>query len=85
MVLFQSGMAKLKELEVKNNGQAKIRNMKKIVDDAFELFSKAVLIIAEFAQAYFMRGKCYMHMTDYKRALYDFSAAISNLLKHEAK
>ena len=26
-----------------------------------------------------------MHMTDYKRALYDFSAAISNLLKHEAK
>ena len=26
-----------------------------------------------------------MHMTDYKRGLYDFSAAISNLLKHEAK
>ena len=42
-------MAKLKELEIKNNGQAKTRNMKKIVDDAFELFSKAVLIIAEFA------------------------------------
>ena len=78
-------MAKLKELETKNSGQAKIKNMKKIVDEAFEMFSKAVVIIAEFAQAYFMRGKCYMHMTDYKRALYDFSAAISNLSKHEAK
>ena len=49
MVLFQSGMAKLKELETKNNGQAKIKNMKKIVDEAFEMFSKAVVIIAEFA------------------------------------
>lgn len=28
------------------------------------------------AVAFFERGKCYMLMTDYKRALYDFSAAI---------
>ena len=28
--------------------------------------------------AYFKRGKCYMMMHDYKRALYDFSAAILN-------
>ena len=28
--------------------------------------------------AYYKRGKCYMMMHDYKRALYDFSAAILN-------
>ena len=32
-----------------------------------------------------MRGRCYMHMTDYKRALYDFSAAILNQTRHEGK
>ena len=32
-----------------------------------------------------MRGRCYMLMTDYKRALYDFSAAILNQTRHEAK
>ena len=32
----------------------------------------------DFAMAYYKRGKCYMMMHDYKRALYDFSAAILN-------
>ena len=32
-----------------------------------------------------MRGRCYMHMIDYKRALYDFSAAILNQTRHEGK
>ena len=36
------------------------------------------LATIEFAMAYFKRGKCYMMMHDYKRALYDFSAAILN-------
>ena len=81
---FHAGMAKLKELDNKNDGLAKLKNMDKIIDEAFKNFSKAVLIIAEFAQAYYMRGKCYMHMTDYKRALYDFSSAILNQ-KHENK
>ena len=30
----------------------------------------------DYAQAFMMRGRCYMHMQEYKRALYDFSAAI---------
>ena len=32
----------------------------------------------EFALAYFMRGKCYYYMGDFKRAIYDFAAAIQN-------
>ena len=39
----------------------------------------------EFAMAYFKRGKCYMMMHDYKRALYDFSAAILNETRNYAK
>ena len=30
----------------------------------------------EYAEAYYERGNCYVAMQDYKRALYDFSAAI---------
>ena len=40
---------------------------------------------SEFAQAFFMRGKCYMYMGDHKRALYDFSAAILNETKNANK
>ena len=35
--------------------------------------------------AYYKRGKCYMMMHDYKRALYDFSAAILNETRSPAK
>ena len=38
----------------------------------------SISVVLEFAMAYFKRGKCYMMMHDYKRALYDFSAAILN-------
>jgi uncharacterized protein HemY len=30
----------------------------------------------DHALAFCYRGRCYMHMQEYKRALYDFSAAI---------
>ena len=33
-------------------------------------------IFLAMAQAFYYRGRCYMHMQEYKRALYDFSAAI---------
>jgi tetratricopeptide (TPR) repeat protein len=33
-------------------------------------------IYLDHAMAYCYRGRCYMHMQEYKRALYDFSAAI---------
>ena len=36
------------------------------------------MFVIDFAMAYYKRGKCYMMMHDYKRALYDFSAAILN-------
>jgi hypothetical protein len=32
--------------------------------------------IVDHAMAFCYRGRCYMHMQEYKRALYDFSAAI---------
>ena len=44
-----------------------------------------VITWAEFALAYFKRGKCYMMMHDYKRALYDFSAAILNETRSPSK
>ena len=35
--------------------------------------------------AYYKRGKCYMMMHDYKRALYDLSAAILNETRYLSK
>ena len=48
------------------------------IDNAFICFSSACVDNPDFAMAYYKRGKCYMMMHDYKRALYDFSAAILN-------
>jgi len=42
-------------------------------------------MFSEFAMAYYKRGKCYMMMHDYKRALYDFSAAILNETRYLGK
>lgn len=42
-------------------------------------------MLSEFAMAYYKRGKCYMMMHDYKRALYDFSAAILNETRYYNK
>jgi len=83
---YRSGAEKMKELDNKKGGETKKpKNMEKIIEQAFHHFSDACVELAEFAQAYFMRGRCYMHMTDYKRALYDFSAAILNQTRHEGK
>ena len=32
--------------------------------------------VLDYAAAFSMRGRCYMYLTEFKRALYDFSAAI---------
>lgn len=48
-------------------------------------YSSACVEDAEFAMAYYKRGKCYLMMHDYKRALYDFSAAILNEQKGSSK
>ena len=37
--------------------------------------------MAVCAEAYYERGLCYQEMQDYKRALYDFSAAIRSEAK----
>ena len=34
------------------------------------------LVDIDCSEAFSWRGKCYMHLLEYKRALYDFSAAI---------
>ena len=54
------------------------REKRESIDKAFVFFSNACVEDPQFAMAYFRRGKCYMMMHDYKRALYDFSAAILN-------
>ena len=77
-------MDKLKELDSKKAESKKPKNMEKTIENAFHDFSNACVDHADFAQAYFMRGKCYMLMTDYKRALYDFSAAILNQTRKES-
>ena len=48
------------------------------LDNAFNKFTSACVDNPEFALAYYKRGRCYMMMHDYKRALYDFSAAFFN-------
>jgi len=55
-----------------------IKNEKKKsgIEQAFYLFSEACNKDPNNSGAFFHRGKCYMAMQDYKRALYDFSAAI---------
>jgi len=40
------------------------------------LFRLTERILLDFADAFYERGKCYMDMQDFKRALYDYSAAI---------
>lgn len=48
------------------------------LDLAFDCFSAVCDENPEFAMAYYKRGRCYMMMLDYEKALYDFSAAILN-------
>ena len=55
------------------------------IDKAFMGFSSACVDNPEFALAYYKRGKCYMLMYDYKRALYDFSSAFFNQDRLESK
>ena len=65
----------------KRSDQSKKMNEKEKrenIDNAFVSFSASCVDNPDFAMAYFKRGKCYMMMHDYKRALYDFSAAILN-------
>lgn len=80
----------LKELEKqekdikKGEGGGKSQNYKETqIEKAFNSFAAACTEHAEFAMAYFKRGYCYMMLNDYKRALYDFSAAILNASKSE--
>lgn len=61
------------------------KDKRKLIDDAFVNFSSACVDNPDFAMAYYKRGKCYMMMHDYKRALYDFSAAILNETRSYAK
>ena len=53
-------MDKLKELDSKKAESKKPKNVEKTIESAFHDFSNACVDLAEFAQAYFQRGKCYM-------------------------
>ena len=81
---YTDGERIMKTLEKAEGGkradQAKMsdKNKREHIDQAFVYFSSACVDNPEFAMAYYKRGKCYMMMHDYKRALYDFSAAILN-------
>lgn len=46
------------------------------LEQAFDYLTNACNKDTQMARAFFLRGKCYYHMGDYQRALYDFSYAI---------
>ena len=46
------------------------------LEQAFDYLTNACNKDTQMAKAFFLRGKCYYHMGDYQRALYDFSYAI---------
>ena len=52
---------------------------------SFDPTNLIFLYSIDFAMAYYKRGKCYMMMHDYKRALYDFSAAILNETRSQSR
>ena len=84
-----AGEAKMKQIEKSDAGKRDVKMTEKVkkehIDAAFVSFSTACVEAPEFAMAYFKRGKCYMMMHDYKRALYDFSAAILNETRFQSK
>lgn len=55
-----------------NKREAYEQNLEK----AFELLTEACTKDQSYSKAFFLRGKCYYHMGDFQRALYDFSVAI---------
>jgi len=77
----------LKAESGKRNDQSQMKESvrKAEIDKAFVGFSNACVDKPEFAMAYFQRGNCYMMMHDYKRALYDFSAAILSETRYTGK
>ena len=46
------------------------------LEEAFYKLSQACNKDATLSKAFFLRGKCYYHMGDFQRALFDFSVAI---------
>lgn len=48
----------------------------KKLEEAFISLSSACNKDATMSRAFYMRGKCYYHMGDFQRALFDFSVAI---------
>ena len=70
----------------KNKNDRMTENQKACeLDRAFMFFTNSCGDQPDFAMAFYKRGKCYMLMHDYKRALYDFSAAFFNHERFEAK
>ena len=85
---YDTGRKILQDLEKADTGKSKSDRMSESrraeeLEKAFNYFTAACVDNSEFALAYYKRGKCYMMMHDYKRALYDFSAAFYNQEKNE--
>lgn len=80
-------MKMLEKAESGKSGAPKIKEDQRAqeIDTAFMKFTSACVDNPEFALAYYKRGRCYMMMYDYKRALYDFSAAFFNMDRLESK
>jgi len=79
----------MKAIDKSDSGKNQVKLTEKAkkehIDAAFVYFSTACVEAPEFSMAYYKRGKCYMMMHDYKRALYDFSAAILNETRYSNK
>ena len=53
------------------------------LEKALENLNNAINQDPSYARAYFLRGKCYYHMGDFQRALFDFTVAIK--MGHDRK
>lgn len=78
-------MKQIEKAESGKRGDTRMSEQQKQADleRAFSHFTSSCVACPQFALAYYKRGKCYMMMHDYKRALYDFSAAFFNQDRHE--
>lgn len=87
---YEAGNKIMRDLDKAEIGKNKNDRMSESMkaaelEKAFNYFTSSCGEDSNFALAFYKRGKCYMMMHDYKRALYDFSAAFFNQDKNEHK
>src|SRR3972149_9675070 len=71
-ILYKKGNDSYKQYDPKN------RTTNKFLDNALEYLNKAIQADPDYGQAYFTRGHVYVGKKNYKKAIDDYSRAISH-------